>query len=331
MRSPEPRPGRFNHDAARLFGTECCDYIIICLIFIGKPEMPRWETIAQAIAASTGAPFAPKQERRAGGGCINRAVVLEGDGRRYFVKLNDVAGLCMFEAETEGLRELAAARAVRVPEPICCGTADGAAYLVLEYLALGRGDQRTQERLGHGLAQLHRVTSQTFGWRRDNTIGSTPQINTPGADWIEFWRRPRLGFQLELAARNGYGGRLQHQGEQLLERLASFFADYTPVPALLHGDLWGGNAAAPGDGEPGIFDPAVYYGAREADLAMTELFGGFSAGFYAAYRESWPLDAGYAVRKTLYNLYHVLNHLNLFGGGHGVQAQQVTEPLLGEA
>jgi fructosamine-3-kinase len=177
---------------------------------------------------------------------------------------------------------------------------------------------------------MHRVTQARFGWVQDNTIGSTPQINTPEEDWIVFWREHRLRFQLHLATRHGHGGRLRERGERLLDEFPRLFAEYQPAASLLHGDLWSGNYAYTREGEPVIFDPAVYYGDREADLAMTELFGGFGREFYAAYREAYPLDEGYAVRKTLYNLYHVLNHLNLFGGGYLSQAQGMIDRLLSE-
>jgi fructosamine-3-kinase len=234
----------------------------------------------------------------------------------------------MFAAEAAGLKELAAARALRVPAVVCYGVVADASFLVLEYLELSGGDARTPARLGYELAKQHRVTSESFGWTRNNTIGSTPQINTPSRDWIGFWRQRRLGYQLELAARNGLRGEVQRRGEQLLAGLEGFFMEYRPQPSLLHGDLWGGNQAALADGTPVIFDPAVYYGDREADIAMTELFGGFPGSFYSAYRETWPLDAGYGVRKELYNLYHVLNHHNLFGGGYGMQAGRMIESLL---
>ncbi|HLF24376.1 MAG TPA: fructosamine kinase family protein, partial [Burkholderiales bacterium] len=133
---------------------------------------------------------------------------------------------------------------------------------------------------------------------------------------------------LDLAKRNGYAGKLQDAGEKLLARVAQFFAGYAPASSLLHGDLWSGNAAQDGAGAPVLFDPAVYYGDREADIAMTELFGGFSSSFYAAYRSTFPLDSGYTVRKNLYNLYHVLNHLNLFGGGYLRQAERMIDALL---
>ncbi len=145
---------------------------------------------------------------------------------------------------------------------------------------------------------------------------------------MTFWRERRLGFQLQLAAENGYRGQLQRLGDKLLDAMPAFFDGYAPQPSLLHGDLWGGNHAYLADGTPVIFDPAPWYGDRECDLAMTELFGGYGADFYDAYRASYPLDAGYAVRKELYNLYHILNHLNLFGGGYARQAEQMMQRLL---
>jgi protein-ribulosamine 3-kinase len=285
-------------------------------------------SIARHISGETGREFVAARWRDTGGGCINRALVLEGGGRSYFVKCNDAARLSMFEAELAGLRELAAAAAVRVPQPVCAGVACGSAYLVLEYLELDRTGA-AMETLGYQLARLHRHTAEVFGWARNNTIGSTPQDNTPAVDWVEFWRERRLGFQLRLAAAAG-GSALRRKGEKLLAVLDHFFVDYRPVPSLLHGDLWSGNAAALPDGQPVIFDPAVYYGDRETDIAMTELFGGFGTPFYDAYRETWPLDPGYSTRRTLYNLYHVLNHLNLFGGGYGAQAERMIDSLLAE-
>lgn len=236
----------------------------------------------------------------------------------------------MFKAEAIGLQELAKAKAVRVPEPVCWGLADGHAFLVLEYLSFRETAGAAAELLGRQLARLHQSRADRFGWHIDNTIGATPQINTPANDWVTFWQNQRLGYQLELAARNGHKGALQRKGERLLAAVPVFFRDYRPQPALLHGDLWSGNYAADPQGNPIIFDPAVYYGDREADLAMTELFGGFPPRFYRAYRESFPLDQGYAVRKIFYNLYHVLNHVNLFGGGYAVQAEQMMDRLLSE-
>ncbi len=292
--------------------------------------MTDWQGIAGQIAKATERPFEPKPPREIGGGCINRTVRLEDGDRRYFVKIHDAAQLPMFQAEAAGLAELEAAQAIRVPRSICHGTTGNHAYLVLEHLDLGGANGVGIAHAGRQLAVLHRVTNQRFGWIRDNTIGSTPQPNQQATDWVEFWRDRRLGFQLDLAARNGYGGRLQQRGERLLDAFPALFANYRPRPSLLHGDLWGGNLGFDEEGQPVIYDPAVYYGDREADLAMTELFGGFGSDFYAAYREAWPLDSAYPARRTLYNLYHILNHANMFGGGYAGQAGRMIDELLSQ-
>jgi fructosamine-3-kinase len=285
--------------------------------------------LASVISDATHRPFALRDSKPVGGGSINEAYRLEGtDDSRYFLKLNDAQHLPMFAAEAAGLAAIAAANTVQVPRAIAHGIAGRQSYLVLEHLEFSpRGDAH---RLGEQLAALHRCTAAQFGFARDNFIGTTPQPNAWAGDWITFWRDQRLGFQLQLAAKNGYGGQLQRLGEKLLDVLPAFFAGYSPQPSLLHGDLWGGNHAYLADGTPAIFDPAAYYGDRECDLAMTELFGGYSADFYAAYRSAWPLDAGYATRRDLYNLYHILNHANLFGGGYVRQAEQMAQRLLFE-
>lgn len=290
--------------------------------------MGLWQKIADEITRATGEPFTVERQQGVGGGCINSAEKISDDSRSYFVKLNSANSLEMFEAEADGLRELRKPGAIAVPEPLVTGTAEGQAYIVMEDLALGGSGSGAQ--LGRELAQLHRTTQERFGWFRDNTIGSTPQYNSEYHDWVTFWREQRLGAQLEMAARKGAAGSLQRKGAELMERFHDFFSDYSPTPSLLHGDLWSGNYAFRRDGAPVIFDPAVYYGDREADIAMTELFGGFGGDFYAAYNEAWPLDKGYASRKTLYNLYHIINHFNLFGGGYASQAESMIERLLSE-
>lgn len=290
-----------------------------------------WQAIGKAIQFATGEDFTVRKCRAIGGGCINSTYSVEDGAHRFFVKVNRMSGLSMFEAEAYGLREIAGTGVIRVPSPVCTGTAADSAFLVLEYIDFSSGRKGRAEDLGRQLAGMHRVRATQYGWRRDNTIGSTPQINTPADNWPEFWRDRRLGCQLALAASNGYGGALQRKGERLLVRLDGFFTGDAPLPSLLHGDLWGGNYAYAASGEPVIFDPAVYYGDRETDLAMTELFGGFPAAFHAAYREAFPLDSGYPTRKSLYNLYHILNHLNMFGEGYLGQAEGMIEKLLSEA
>ncbi|MBC7946093.1 MAG: fructosamine kinase family protein [Burkholderiales bacterium] len=289
-----------------------------------------WDDIAATIRAETGTAFFVERKISIGGGCINAAYRIDGCGQRYFVKLNDAAKAAMFEAEAASLSEIAQTQTLRVPRPVCQGMNGGQAWLVLEYIEFNKSNAGSMGELGAGLARMHEATAPHFGWHRDNTIGATPQINTQNGDWITFWRDHRLGYQLRLAAANGHDGQLQKSGERLLADMNALFASHKPQPSLLHGDLWGGNIGFASDGKPLVFDPAVYYGDREADLAMTELFGGFSADFYAAYRECTPIDAGYSVRKYLYNLYHILNHLNLFGGGYRGQAESMMERLLAE-
>jgi protein-ribulosamine 3-kinase len=290
-----------------------------------------WQTISEHIEAATGQAFTVLSSQAVGGGDINSAFRLQGRDRSYFVKLNRAGLAAMFEAEFEGLKELASTQALRVPTAITAGSTTDHAFLVLENIEFGSSNRASERLLGQQLARLHAVKQPYFGWRRDNTIGSTRQPNGQYRDWPGFWREQRLGFQLQLAAANGHGGRLQTSGERLLGDLDALFDGYAPEPSLLHGDLWAGNAAVDKQGLPVIFDPACYYGDREADLAMTELFGGFGRDFYAAYRDTWPLDDGYRVRKTLYNLYHILNHLNLFGGGYLRQAESMMALLQAEA
>lgn len=290
--------------------------------------MPDWSFIARNIETLSG--YLPDIDsvHAVSGGCISSAYILGEGEQRFFIKLSAAHSLAMFEAEYEGLQELASAEAICVPTPVSTGIAGSDAFLVMEYLPLGGSG--SPEQLGTQLAALHRVQGRAFGWHRDNTIGATPQVNRYGDDWLDFWRRQRLDFQLQLAAKKGSARRLLQQGQALGERLAGLFHGYQPVPSLLHGDLWSGNYGYLRDGRPVIFDPAVYYGDRETDLAMTELFGGFPAAFYSAYQAAYPLDDGYAVRKTLYKLYHILNHYNLFGGGYLLQAESMLAQLLDE-
>jgi fructosamine-3-kinase len=257
--------------------------------------------------------------------------MVESGDDRYFVKINRADRLWMFEAEAKGLTALAETSSVTVPAPACLGVSAGDAFLVLEYLPLRPSSTASAAALGAQLAALHSLQRPCFGFESDNAIGSTPQPNPRCDDWVEFFRRHRLEYQLGLSNEAGRGGAtLQAKGARLCDRLAGFFAGYAPAPSLLHGDLWSGNYAALENGAPVIFDPAVYWGDREADLAMTQLFGGFPQSFYDAYAEHFPLDPGYRVRRTLYNLYHVLNHLNLFGAGYAGQAEDMLDRLLAE-
>ena len=286
------------------------------------------ELLSAEISRVSGRPFRVRSSHEASGGCIHRALVLESGDAKWFVKLNTPDALPMFEAESDGLAALAGTESFRVPRPLCCGVAGEQAFLVLEHLDMQPVvDRASAIAFGHALAAMHRKSGARYGWLRDNFIGATPQINTEHDSWPRFFAAARLQPQVERATTHGRA--LCKKGEILAEKLPAFFLGYHPQPSLLHGDLWHGNAAMSG-GFPAIFDPAVYYGDRETDLAMTELFGGFPEAFYAAYREAWPLAEGYESRKTLYNLYHVLNHLNLFGAGYLRQAERMIDSLLAE-
>ncbi|HSD44034.1 MAG TPA: fructosamine kinase family protein [Burkholderiales bacterium] len=281
-----------------------------------------------AIGNATGTAFRVAGASPVGGGCIHESVALEGaDELRYFAKLNDARFGASFEAEADGLIALAGS-GMRVPKPVAQGAAEGRAFLVLEFLALGAGSDAAHRELGRRLARQHGHRGAHFGWSRDNFIGLTPQPNAPCASWAEFWQTRRLGPQLAAARANGHDGRLQSLGAHVLEAVPHLLAGHAPAPALLHGDLWSGNAAFLRNGTPVVFDPAVYYGDPEADLAMTELFGGFPESFYEGYREVRAIAAGYRLRRILYNLYHILNHLNLFGAGYRSQAERMMERLL---
>jgi len=287
--------------------------------------MSFWPLLSEQIAQQTNQPFTLQSKSAIGSGCINQAYKISDASKDYFVKLNSTQFGDMFEAEALALRELANSNSIKVPRPIGYGNIGEQAYLVLEYLNLGgRANPIIQ---GQQLAAMHRVSHSQFGWHKNNTIGSTPQSNLQTNNWVTFWREQRLIPQFKLALRNGYK---LDAVEPLIECFDALFENYQPQASMLHGDLWGGNAAALNDGTPVIFDPAFYYGDRETDIAMTHLFAGFEADFYAAYNEAWPLQTGHQERRTLYNLYHIINHLNLFGRGYLGQAVSMAEQVLSE-
>ncbi|MFW5443836.1 MAG: fructosamine kinase family protein [Methylococcaceae bacterium] len=291
---------------------------------------PDWQYIAKQIEQTTEQPFTVINSRPVGGGCINTAYILQGQNSSYFIKLNRHELLSMFEAEFAGLQEIAQTKTVPVPQAIIYGISGDKAFLVLNNIQLATSNTQSDKQLGQQLAELHKIQQPYFGWHQNNTIGSTEQINQRSDDWISFWRKQRLSFQLSLAEKNGYGGKLTQSGEKLSESLDYFFDHYKPQPSLLHGDLWSGNYAATNKGDAIIYDPACYYGDRETDIAMTELFGGFGSSFINTYNNAYPLHSDYSIRKTLYNLYHILNHLNLFGSSYQHQAQCMIDSLLSE-
>ncbi len=286
-----------------------------------------FSSVAEAISEGTGTSFVPAESSAIGGGCINQANRMTGkDGRNFFVKQNGVDFHDFFEAEAEALREIEATSTVAVPEVIVFGLTGKSSFLALSFMEEGPDSPSSQAELGTQLARLHAIEQPYFGWSRDNCIGATPQPNPRSDDWVSFYADHRLAHQFDLARNKGqsFAG-----SSRLLENLHAFFADYSPRPALLHGDLWGGNASCDKQGAPFVYDPASYYGDRETDIAFTHMFGGFSHAFYEAYDRVYPLDPGFKTRKILYNLYHELNHFNLFGGGYASSAQSSIHQLLG--
>ena len=258
-----------------------------------------------------------------GGGDAASAFRVDTPDRCWFLKISTAAP-GMLSAEADGLAALADSRSIRVPEV----RAQGEGWLLLEWLALERPGNRCEAALGRRLADMHSPVPERFGWHRDNFIGLAPQYNPRMSNWPDFFREDRLQPQLQWARENGLGRPGTGAVERLCERLQAFF----PAPveaALVHGDLWQGNVGAC-EGEPVIFDPAVHYAHHEVDLAMLELFGGPGPEFRAGYEQLRPVAPEYRQRRDLYNLYHVLNHFNLFGGGYGRQAVRMAEGLLAE-
>lgn len=274
-----------------------------------------WTNVAAALSDFDISLVSETVPRPVGGGDISAAWRLQTTDGPLFLKTARASAFDMFDAEACGLRELASANAIRVPDVRAVTNYGEGALIALEWLEFGVAEVETSGAFGRQLARLHRQTQKQHGWHRDNYLGLTPQPNSCADNWLDFFRENRLEFQLRLASENGYGSVLGSASQKLLDNLDTFFVGYDPSASLLHGDLWGGNWSS-ADGQAVIYDPAVYFGDRETDLAMTRLFGGFHAEFYAAYEDSWPLHDGCEHRVGLYQLYHLLNHLNLFGSGY---------------
>ena len=290
-----------------------------------------WTALAGAIAEATDLRVATRPAERVSGGIRDEAWRWPSKGGAIFVKLAPAPALPRLASEAAQLKTLATTETVRVPAVLGHGVNGATAWLALEWLELAEPDARAEAGLGEALARLHRRTGPRFGYDRDNFIGAMPQANGWLDDPVAFVTTRRLAPQLALARANGYGAWLDERGARLLEAVPALYGSYRPVASLLHGDLWAGNRGALPDGRAVVFDPASYYGDREADLAMTRLFGGFGAAFQAAYRDAWPLEEGALVREGLHTLYHVLNHLNLFGRNYLAQARALIDRLLAEA
>ena len=274
------------------------------------------EAIIKTLHKKTGFNHAIKRVAPVGGGCINHAHVVSTDKDRFFVKYNHAGRYPgMFEAEGRGLEMLKSAGELSVPGVIGTGQAGDQAFLILEYI-----DGRPQEKnfwtnFGRGLAKLHRHTNQNFGLDHSNYIGSLPQRNAFSGSWTDFFISERIQPQLRLSRESGKSDReLEKKFDRLFVRLDEFFP--SEPPALLHGDLWSGNYMIGSQGEAVMIDPAVYYGHRYMDLGMSKLFGGFANEFYQAYHSEYPLDAGWQQGVEIANLYPLMVHVNLFGGGY---------------
>jgi fructosamine-3-kinase len=287
-----------------------------------------WQALALALAEVVRHQPGEVRATPLSGGDINRAFRLELGERRYFVKLNDAARAAMFVAERAGLEAIRDSGAIRVPRVYLIGSDAHHAYIVMEYIDLAGA--ASGDRLARALSAMHACVRPRFGFHCDNTIGTTPQVNRLTDDWVEFWREHRLEYQLALARRNGLAPAIIDRGLRLAQGLQTFFSSYRPRASLLHGDLWSGNQGADSSGNPVIYDPACYYGDHEVDLAMMELFGSPGERFFAVYRERFPIDADYPLRRDLYNLYHLLNHANLFGGAYAAQSLRVIDRLLAQ-
>jgi fructosamine-3-kinase len=298
-------------------------------VAVQQPVMARW-------LAQQGMELVSMQP--VGGGCIHRAWQLElRDGSRRFAKANHASLMPVLAAEADGLQALAAAAesgaasgpTPTVPETLGLAELEGEAVLLLSWLELGPGSPQGWQELGAGLARLHRASltagERRFGWPSNNFIGSGQQANSWQSSWGAFWRDQRLGVQLRQAEA---AGRALPQAQTLLELVPEWLSHHHPDACLVHGDLWSGNASLLRSGGSALFDPAVYRGDREVDLAMARLFGGFPASFFVGYHQEWPMAPGHQQRVELYNLYHLLNHANLFGGSYWQQSATSIQALL---
>lgn len=257
-------------------------------------------------------------------GPVHGGVVRSVSGREFYLKTGSPSPA--YRCEANGLKELAASRTVAVAAVVSAGES----YIATEYIRTHSPQGGFFEKFGRDLARMHRTSAPRFGFREDNFIGANPQPNIPdgaeSSDWTAFFFNKRLLFQFRLAERNGRATRRMAAAFGALEsRIGAILAGSDEPPALLHGDLWAGNFLCGADNEAVLIDPAVYYGHREAELAMTRLFGGFPREFYEAYQREYPLKPGWEEREPLYRLYHVMNHLNLFGSGYLGQTEAILE------
>jgi len=289
------------------------------------------ENLSQLLESIYGNPIQIKSFEAIGGGCINETQALKlSNGERVFLKSNPSAPKNFFTAEADGLRLLERSKnGPSVPRPLGISTESNPQFLLLEYIESSSPKVGFASRFGQALAEMHRETQEQYGLDYDNFIGKTVQKNDLESDGLVFFREHRIRFQQELARKTrGLPTSMDKRLDLFCGKLETLLDLKDEKPALLHGDLWSGNHFASHDQVPYIFDPAVYFGLREADLAMTEMFGRLPEEFYSAYHEVFPTQPGYPERKDLYNLYHLLNHYNLFGGSYLEQADRIVRGFL---
>ena len=270
-----------------------------------------WHFISDQISQQLGIDFICDDIREISDGDSHKSFKISDGKRRFFVKINEIDKLVNFEAECIGLEHLQKTEILKVPKIICLGAASDKSFLVLEFITMQSGSKEAWFKFGQKLAQQHQSHTQNmYGWQEDNFIGLSPQPNNWQKKWSEFFAEQRIGFMLQLLAEKGHN---LADIDKVVDSVKQLFAGHNPVSSMLHGDLWQGNIGFHND-EPVIFDPAFYFGDREAEIAMTELFNRFPAEFYHGYDEVWPLDVDYQYRKPVYQLYHILNHALIFGG-----------------
>ena len=301
---------------------------------------PNYNSLAGALVDLFGASIAIADTERLSGGDINKAYGLTlNNGQHVFMKANAKDNAAFFTAEAAGLTALAKTKAIETPEILCTGTDDGEdvgySFLLLKYIKSAKPAKEYWEDFAHKLAALHKADTVVFfenggrfGFFQDNFIGARPQANTPSDSWIPFFREQRLAPQFKTAD-SYFENQDRSKITKLLDHLEDFLIE-PEKPSLLHGDLWSGNVMCGPDGKAMLIDPACYVGHAEADLAMTELFGGFPQSFYEAYRDANPLQPGYENRRDLYNLYQLLNHLNLFGQTYLGPVLSIVDEYVGE-
>lgn len=290
-----------------------------------------WDDLEQELTSKTGDTASISHRASISGGDINQAFRVQFGDQNYFCKFNKNMPKDFFLTEFRALEMIRSVNVIQSPKPIAVGISGHFHYLILEYIPL----QSTGniEYFGRQLAQFHRSSinhnsiNGFYGFNNDNYIGTMPQQNKPMENWCDFWIDQRIKPQMKMANKLGYAQQLTKYPSTLYRGIQNILDTHYPASVMVHGDLWSGNKSFNNLGEPVIYDPAMYFGDREVDLALSELFGGFAPGFYRAYKEFWALPAGYVQRRDVYNLYHLLNHLNSFGTAYLDRCRSIIDAL----